>query len=188
MDSPYPLNRRNLATLSATPVVHNGSDFSQAPRWQLQRVRTYLENINVGACPKQICSEVHLSERQNKHAEVVQAQSQCQTPYLTLTTLSFLTYIFLWAGWMLWYFITLWGFTIDIMCSFHAQLRYLKRVRKWKNWHVQALQTNRLCTPRHALEFHKVTPGVQPLFVINYYLQADQLKKKKTNMKIWVYI
>lgn len=133
MDSRYSLNRRNPATLSATPIVSNGGDFSQAPRWQLQRVRTYLENINVGACPKQSCAEVHLSERWNKRAEVAQAQSQWQTPYLTLTTLSFLTYISLWHGWMLWYFVTLWGGVIDVMCcSFHAQLRYLKRVRKLK--------------------------------------------------------
>lgn len=51
---------------------------------------------------------------------------------------------------------------------------------------MQALQNNRFCTSRQALEFHKVTPDVQLLFVTNYYLQADQLKKKY--MKIWVYI
>lgn len=43
---------------------------------------------------------------------------------------------------------------------------------------MQALQNNRFCTSRQALEFHKVTPDVQLLLVINYYLQADQLKKK----------
>lgn len=85
-------NRGNLAASPATPIFNKGSvtDLPQAPRWEPQRVRIYLENINVGVWPKRSCGEVHLSERENERAEVAEAPNECQTPYLVLTVPSFL--------------------------------------------------------------------------------------------------